>query len=535
LPKIHSMKYVTVLLVLLVQGIAISQINIQVHEAPNIQLPGVQSFAFGTQQGEWLILGGRVDGLHRRQPWASFQPEDNNTRLMVVNPVTGQFWSAALDSFPLPLQEQLQSTNMNFTQVGDHLFLAGGYGYAPSAGDHVTHPYLTALRVPDVITAVKTGLNPAGPFRYVADDRFRVTGGQMHHLDGWFYLMGGQQFMGRYNPMGPTHGPGFVQKYTDAIRKFTVQNTPDGLQTGSFSEWVDSLQLHRRDFNALPQMFPDGTRGFTMFSGVFRPDADLPWLNTVDVRPNGYADREGFNQLLNQYHTAHVALYDQVEGAMYAVFFGGISRYQLNPAGDLVDDPNVPFVRTISVVERGPDGAMREYKIGEMPDWLGAGAEFIPAVAEDQGIIMLNDLPQADSILIGYVYGGIQSVAPNIFFTNEGDQSLASGRVFEVWWYPSAVVSVQLPPVRLPDRNRLRVYPNPASGAAQAAFEAPVEERLRLVIYDQQGAVVRTVFNEVLAVGQYIYPIDMTGFPAGTYYFRLCNANGICSEVQVVR
>jgi hypothetical protein len=55
------------------------------------------------------------------------------------------------------------------------------------------------------------------------------------------------------------------------------------------------------------------------------------------------------------------------------------------------------------------------------------------------------------------------------------------------------------------------------------------------VIYDQQGAVVRTVFNEVLAVGQYIYPIDMTGFPAGTYYFRLCNANGICSEVQVVR
>jgi hypothetical protein len=217
------------------------------------------------------------------------------------------------------------------------------------------------------------------------------------------------------------------------------------------------------------------------------------------------------------------------------VFFGGISRYQLNPAGDLVDDPNVPFVRTISVVERGPDGAMREYKIGEMPDWLGAGAEFIPAVAEDQGIIMLNDLPQADSILIGYVYGGIQSVAPNIFFTNEGDQSLASGRVFEVWWYPSAVVSVQLPPVRLPDRNRLRVYPNPASGAAQAAFEAPVEERLRLVIYDQQGAVVRTVFNEVLAVGQYIYPIDMTGFPAGTYYFRLCNANGICSEVQVVR
>ncbi len=529
------MRHFLIIIVLLVQTIAFSQINIQVHEKANIPLPGVQSFAYGTHNGEWLIIGGRTDGLHRRQPWATFQPDDNNTHLIVVNPATGQFWSSPLDSFPAPLREQLQSTNMNFTQQGADLYLIGGYGYASSAGDHITHPYLTVLRVPDVIAAVKSGQNPAAHVRYVVDERFRVTGGQLHQLDDWFYLMGGQKFMGRYNPMGPTHGPGFVQEYTNAVRKFTIHNTPGSLQVASYQEWVDSLQLHRRDYNALPQIFPDGTRGFTMFSGVFRPDADLPWLNTVDVRPDGYAVREGFNQYLNQYHTAHVALFDQANGMMYNAFFGGISRYQLNAMGELVDDPNVPFVRTISVVERDAGGDMREYQIGQMPDWLGAGAEFIPAVVEDLGIVRLNDLPQTDSVLLGYVYGGIQSTAPNIFFTNEGDQSIASGRIFEVWWFPGGAVSVQSPPARLPDRNHLRVHPNPASGAANATFGVPVEERLRLIIYNQAGAIAKTVFDEQLAVGQYTYPVDMANFPSGVYHFRLCNANGICSEAKVVR
>jgi hypothetical protein len=34
-------------------------------------LGGLQSYAFGQHDGKWLIVGGRLDGLHRRQPWAA--------------------------------------------------------------------------------------------------------------------------------------------------------------------------------------------------------------------------------------------------------------------------------------------------------------------------------------------------------------------------------------------------------------------------------------------------------------------------------
>ncbi len=39
----------------------------------SIDVPGVgglQSYALGQHEGKWLVIGGRLDGLHRRQPWA---------------------------------------------------------------------------------------------------------------------------------------------------------------------------------------------------------------------------------------------------------------------------------------------------------------------------------------------------------------------------------------------------------------------------------------------------------------------------------
>ena len=512
--------------------VVFGQIDIRVHEVPAANLPAVQSYAFATHDGDWLLIGGRLDGLHRRQPWASFLAEDNNRNLLVINPAKQLVWSRPLTDLPLPMQEQLQATNFNAVQHGDVLFLTGGYGYAPSASDHITHPYLTIIDVPGTIQAIKNGSTVAPFVRYRQDARVQVTGGQLGYLDGWFYLMGGQHFKGRYNPMGPNNGPGFFQAYTNSIRKFSID--PAGNISG-YQEWIDADQLHRRDYNAVPQIFPDGSRGFTMFSGVFRPDADLPWLNSVDVAPDGYAVREGFNQFLNHYHCARVALHDSLSQTMYTVFFGGLSRFTLNAQGDLVDDPNVPFVRTISAVERRKDGSMREYQIGQLPALLGTGAEFIPVVDEDLGIVRLQSLPAGDSVLLGYIFGGIQSTAPNIFFTGDGDQSSASGRLFEAWWVRGTSTAVQTAPARLPDRYRLNAFPNPTAGIARAAFEAPIEERLMLQVLGPEGSRLMVVFDEILPVGVYQYLIDLTKYPSGAYRLILSNANGICSETLIVR
>ena len=92
-------------------------------------LVGLQSFAFGQHDGKWLILGGRSDGLHRRQPWATFNEAGQNNQLIVIDPIARKKWSAALTSLPLSVQEQLSSTNMEFHQEGNYLYITGGYGY----------------------------------------------------------------------------------------------------------------------------------------------------------------------------------------------------------------------------------------------------------------------------------------------------------------------------------------------------------------------------------------------------------------------
>lgn len=86
------------------------------------ELGGLQSYAFGVHDGKWLVLGGRLDGLHRRQPWATFDEAGHNNQIFVIDPVAQRKWTAPLFSLPTAMQEQLSSTNMEFYQEGDYLY-----------------------------------------------------------------------------------------------------------------------------------------------------------------------------------------------------------------------------------------------------------------------------------------------------------------------------------------------------------------------------------------------------------------------------
>ncbi len=397
-------------------------------------MPGVQSFAWGQHNGQWFIIGGRTDGLHRRQPPFAFLATGNNLSAYVVDPGTLQVWSASLASLPQSLEEQLQSTNMEFDQRDSTLYCVGGYGYSPTALDHITYPNLTAIDLPGAMDAIRNAQPIAPYFRQITDERLAVTGGQMRLLDDRFHLVGGQRFIGRYNPMGPDFGPGFVQEYTNAVRRFGIDDDGVDLALTDYWEHVDTVNLHRRDYNLLPQIFPDGQEGFTVFSGVFQYVDDVPWLNTVDIVDTNVAVVPVFEQLLNHYHGAHMGLHQATTGTMRSVFFGGIGRYYFDGNGTLMDDPNVPFVSTISLVKRDNAGAMSEYDIGAMPALLGAGAEFIPWPTTPQTStgIMLQDQFVGDTVVLGHIVGGIESTAANIFFVNTGEQSVASAKVFRV-------------------------------------------------------------------------------------------------------
>ena len=149
-------------------------------------LGGLQAYAFGTHNGKWLIFGGRLDGLHRRQPFASFDVAGNNNQLIVVDPISLQKWSAPLTSLSVDLQEQLSSTNMQFHQSGKYLFTIGGYGYNNATAARKTFDKLTVIDVPAVINAIIAGTAFTSYFRQISDAKFAVTGGHLKKINNNF-------------------------------------------------------------------------------------------------------------------------------------------------------------------------------------------------------------------------------------------------------------------------------------------------------------------------------------------------------------
>jgi hypothetical protein len=396
---------------------------------PNLQ--GLHSYAFAQHDGKWLIIGGRKDGIHARQPFNAFPQNQNNADLVVIDVNTQQFWTAPLSVLPTSIAEQLQSTNMNFFQDADTLVVIGGYAFSPTANDHITFPNLTTISVSNVINAVVTNQPYTSYFKQITDEVFAVTGAQMGKIQSTFYLVGGHRFDGRYNPMG---NPTFVQTYTNQIAYFSLNNAGSLPSYSNYGTWVDPIHLRRRDYNLLPQIFPNGTEGYTISSGVFQITTDLPFLYPVDITSNGYTPQTTFNQYLSNYHSSKISLFDQNLNEMHMLFFGGISQYYYQN-GTLIQDNAVPFVKTISRVTRASDGTLQEFVLPiEMPALKGAGAEFFinkNLSHTHSEIIKLADHNE-DTILLGHIYGGILSSEINAFDNNVTENTEADPSIYAV-------------------------------------------------------------------------------------------------------
>lgn len=495
------------------------EISLEPINVPN--LGGLQSYAFGQANGKWLIVGGRLDGLHRRQPWAAFDEAGNNNQLIVVDPSSLEIWTAPLTPLPQPIMEQLSSTNLEFFQEGDYLYCLGGYGYSPTAGDHTTHDKLTAIKVSDVINGIINSTDISPYFRQITDPEFQVTGGRLKKIGDTFYLLGGQKFIGVYNPVGPNHGPGFVQEYTDGIRKFNLSDNGTTINITHLTPHLDSENLHRRDYNAEHQILPNGEEGITMFSGVFQPTVNLPFLNSVTVDSDGYSVDNNFQQYYNHYHCPVLPIYSQQENEMHTVFFGGIAQFY-DENGTLVQDDNVPFVNTIARVTRDSEGNLAEYKLAtEMPALLGAGAEFIPNLDfphYDNEVFKLDNL-STENTLIGYIYGGISSSQPNIFFINEGTQSSASNQIFKVFIRKPGILSNDDLNESSNNPLNLKIYPNPNDGKLKIAFNLLNVAQTALIIRDLNGKIIdRTVLSN-LTLGVNHFEKDIANLTQGSVYF----------------
>lgn len=496
-------------------------------------LPGIHSYAHAQHEGKWLILGGRLDGMHARQPFNAFPAGSNNTLMIVVDINEATVHTASVETLAPAVAEQLQSSNMNFHQVGDVLYVAGGYAYSASAEDHMTYPRFTALSVSGFIDAIVQGGSFDGLYDSVEDDSFAVTGGHLNRLGDQLALVGGHRFDGRYNPMG--HAT-YTQEYTNAIRLFSASFDDSALEVGGFETWSDDVHLHRRDYNLLPFKTSDGTSGLTLFSGVFQINEDLPYLYPVSITEEGHEPITEFNQHLSQYHSGCVSLFDQSTGQTHSLFFGGMSQFQLDENNELVEDPLVPFVNTISRVVRHSDGSFEEFQLPNTMDGMrGTSAGFF--VAEGLAVDETSDLVLMDewgeTLTLGYVVGGINSSQTNPFSFNQTGNTHASSTVYRVQLTRTA--STGEVAIQRPSPQTFKVHPNPTSGEIQLTVTTNTSTHVDLLVTDTQGRLVRNTSMGTMPAGTNVVHVDgLEGHAGETLLVTLVFGNRNYASQQVM-
>ncbi|MBK7957423.1 MAG: T9SS type A sorting domain-containing protein [Bacteroidetes bacterium] len=491
--------------------------NIQLEPVNISGIGGLQSYAFGQNNGKWLIIGGRLDGLHKRQPFAAFDVAGNNNQLIVVDPNTLQKWTAPLTGLSIDMQEQLSSTNMEFHQEGDYLYIIGGYGYNAASSSRKTFGSLIAVDVPAVIQAVINGTSITPFFRQKNDIQFAVTGGHLKKINSTYYLVGGNKFDGNYNPMG---NPTYTQVYTNAIRKFNLTDDGTNIAITHLPAITDAVNLRRRDYNAVSQILPNREEGITAFSGVFQPTVDLPFLNCVNIDSASYVVNNTFQQHYNHYHCPVIPIYSHSKNEMHTIFFGGIAQFY-DSAGVLIKDDNVPFVKTIARVTRDSTGKMVEYKLPiEMPSLLGASAEFIlnNYVKHYKNEVIKLDELKADTTLVGYIYGGISSTAANVFFSNAGMPSSSSSQIFKVFIIKKASDVSHIVNNKSLSTLHLQVYPNPNKGNFKIQFNLEKSADLTLSLYNIEGQRIESK----------LYKSVKSGENTLEYHVRDKHVNGHC-------
>jgi hypothetical protein len=466
--------------------------RLEIEELTWPQVPAIHSFACAEYDGKWLFIGGRTNGLHGFLPPFAFPNSGRNPDISVFDPNSGMRWDLPIAGLPDSIAEPLLSSNMLFVQRDSLLYMVGGYGWKASAGTFVTFPTLTVVRIPGLMNAVQNSQSPGPYFKQVLNDSLAVCGAHLAALDSTFLLVFGHRFDGIYDRQDTT---GFhIQKYTHAIREFKVIDPLGNPSISWLGETVDSLNFRRRDYNLVAQVFPDGTRGHTAFSGVFQKGINLPYLFPIDVWKDSSRARLNFDQRLANYHCAVLPLHDSTANKMHTVFFGGQAQYRYDSLGQLLMDTLVPFVKTISVVSRDGNWNLTESLADtNFLEYLGTNAQFFPdrsqVLPEEGGIIRLDHLTQRTRV--GYVMGGIHSPDPNISDTDPTFSS-ASGRVFGIYITPNVQSSISLmvkPPLLL------EVSPNPFQEQVQVEIRCDATDWLKADILDSHGNVMDVLWD----------------------------------------
>ncbi|GAB4032579.1 hypothetical protein GCM10028809_31690 [Spirosoma gilvum] len=359
-----------------------------------------------------LLIGGRIEGFHGLSALSSpFNSKKANTSVWVLNLINFSAHEMPLNQND-PAMLQFFSTNMEFYQDKDTLYLAGGFGIRNPGEQRSNHTFnrMVAIQVSKLIREVETkGSIRKAILRTTSSPYVQVTGGELKKVGNVFYLMFGQKYDTQYDEQ--TTGI-----YTSALRKFRW----DGGAITDTSSYISPI-MHRRDLT-LATLIRKSGNFYMAFGGVFTPDGD-GYQNPILIDPNGLTVKmDTLKQITSQYDCAYASLYDPLSDTNIILLLGGIGMNQYHPVTKSWEHGDkkelLPFVKSITQI-KVQNGKLSQHvqlppNEAEMPGFIGANAIFFPhsRLYYSNGIIDYSKL-KGDSTSIGYVYGGIQSSFPS--------------------------------------------------------------------------------------------------------------------------
>lgn len=415
---------------------------------------GLQSFIWGNDKNKVLLLCGRTNGVHGfSNTDDNFPIRLQNTTAYVIDSIQKSVTTRSLADPSSHLSQSqidhLSVTAPQYFQVGNTLYLVGGYGVDSSTTLLDTKSALTAIDIPTMISWVEGSPkhSAAAAIRQTWHPLLQVTGGFLCRASPHqpFLLIMGQNFSGYYR----TSSNG---SYTQQIRPFRIIDNGTDLYIKSEKQFPSDPNYRRRDLSTLPIMQKHANSlipQYVSLSGVFTVDTGI-WTVPIMVDGNGTSwmsnpdDPNTFKQGLNNYDCARASLYSKKSNETFLLLFGGIS-YLTYTDGMFVPDEEIPFNNNVSTIKIDSSGNFTQYV---MPDQypvilssfvnpgnellFGAEARFIPAGVLplfQNGVFSFDELGSSP-LLLGYIVGGIQSTLSNTITMAD---SSSSPYIFEVY------------------------------------------------------------------------------------------------------
>lgn len=486
-------------------------------EVERINMPGtpsIHSFAFAQSNGKWLFIAGRTNGLHGFDAVSAFPKQYANKNIFVVDPVTIQTWSRNIFAdLTFQTADPLRSTNMQYFQDGNKLYIIGGYGYDSLSDGLITFPTLTVVDVNETIQAITNGTSISSYVRQITDARLQVCGGELQKLGDYYYLVGGHKFTGYYSQFSND------QVYTDQIRKFKINDNGISVSISDYSAFTDTSEYHRRDMNVVPAIKPDGITPFMiLYGGVFKHGVDLPFLNPIYIYEDNISIDYSFVQKMSQYTCSYLSAFEADKGNLHTTLFGGMSIYFFNEVTQMLEyDSLVPFINDITTISKNNSGVSAEIiSPTKMPALLGTNAKFILDESVPQysnKIIKLDQL--TGRTYVGIIYGGIRALLPN------NTPSYPSDYILKVYINPKTIGIKPIGDIVPSEFGLNQNYPNPFNPVTKIKFNIPLTSKTKLVVFDAMGREVSTLVDAKLEAGVYEVNWDGNNFSSGVYFYKL--------------